>query len=589
MAGAVDLTASMGGGGGSLDPLIAALDRYSSMLERVAHAMTGSMPESRPASVPSGSPATIPEAMKPDIKPLDEANKKLASGFLKTNIVTRILGELFKRLTDLLKPLNEVVTALGDVFQPVIDALASMMRVILGPVLLGYKALSTLLGAVLRPIQMFLNGLNIIIDTISDVISGLDVLGKAQRAAANAVGDAFKGIRKTVLNLLTDPLNAVPSLIGHIREAVETLNPGAMVEFDLAMRDLKAVFGEALLPIVRIATDVIRKFADTLRPILQKLQPQFEKLAKSIGDHLIRNIDMMASAIEKLIPVLDQYLFYQTLSINAERDRQAKRAQEADPISAVFKDLAKSLTPRANTFNLGKPELELKFAAGFIPFPALKQRPLEARIGDEMRALQKDLDKAKKAGNQKEAETAQKKLDALDNVYKTITQQGTRFEFLEKIDPQKAAADAAYQEALRATMDQAAGLQKDIAAKAKPEDIDKRQKALADAMGKLDKEMERMIKQAGGPGAAAGLAAATNPAFKSIADLTRETLLSAFVATSSQTQMKEKEDQDARKNVAQLPDVIKNAAQEAFVAAMRQMQQIEPVAPGDAVFARGVA
>ncbi|NBW14048.1 MAG: hypothetical protein EBR82_39225 [Caulobacteraceae bacterium] len=573
MAGAVDLTASMGGGGGSLDPLIAALDRYSSMLERVASAMGAAVPESRSPSMPSGLATTLPSSVKPDIKPLDDANKKLAGGFLKTNIVTRILGEAFKRLNDLLKPLNEVVVALGDVFQPVIDVLASMMRIILGPVLLGYKALSTLLGAVLRPIQMFLNGLNIIIDTISDVISGLDVLGKAQRAAANAVGDAFKGIRKTVLNLLTDPLNAVPALIGQIREAVETLNPGAMVEFDLALRDLKAVFGEALLPIVRIATDVIRKFADTLRPILQKLQPQFEKLAKSIGDHLIRNIDMMASAIEKLIPVLDQYLFYQTQSINAERDRQRKALQAADPLTAAFKNIAEKITPRAATFDFGR----------------LQNRTLEARIGDEMRALQKDLDKAKKAGNEKEAETAQKKLDALENVYKTITQQGTRFEFLQKVDPQKAAADAAYQEALKATMDQAAGLQKDIAAKAKPEQIDKRQKDLADAMGKLDKEMNRLIGQAGGPGAAAGLAAATNPAFKSIADLTRETLLSAFVATSSQAQIKEKEDADARKNVAQLPEVIKNAAQEAFVAAMRQVQQIEPVAPGDAVFARGVA
>jgi hypothetical protein len=71
--------------------------------------------------------------------------------------------------------------------------------------------------------------------------------------------------------VLVNPLEAIPGLIGQIRGAVETLNPAAMVAFDLAMRDLMAVFGEAFMPIVQVATSVVREFANTLRPILQSM------------------------------------------------------------------------------------------------------------------------------------------------------------------------------------------------------------------------------------------------------------------------------------------------------------------------------
>jgi DNA-binding FadR family transcriptional regulator len=84
--------------------------------------------------------------------------------------------------------------------------------------------------------------------------------------------------------------------------------------------------------------------------------------------------------------------------------------------------------------------------------------------------------------------------------------------------------------------------------------------------------MKNAIK-AGKPAGAEGLAAAVNPAFKSIAELTRETLLSAFVATSTGADMKEKQNQRAVDNVAALPDVIRNGVEDAMVAAMRQVER----------------
>jgi hypothetical protein len=95
---------------------------------------------------------------------------------------------------------------------------------------------------------------------------------------------------------------------------------------------------------------------------------------------------------------------------------------------------------------------------------------------------------------------------------------------------------------------------------------------LVEAQKFLGDNMKNAIK-AGKPAGAEGLAAAVNPAFKSIAELTRETLLSAFVATSTGADMKEKQNQRAVDNVAALPDVIRNGVEDAMVAAMRQVER----------------
>ena len=111
---------------------------------------------------------------------------------------------------------------------------------------------------------------------------------------------------------------------------------------------------------------------------------------------------------------------------------------------------------------------------------------------------------------------------------------------------------------------------------------------LVEAQKFLGDNMKNAIK-AGKPAGAEGLAAAVNPAFKSIADLTRETLLSAFVATSTGADMKEKQNQKAVDNVAALPEVIKNGVQEAMVAALKQNAAQPEQNAAKPVFAGGMA
>lgn len=495
-----------------------------------------------------------------------------AMQFFRGNIIFTVIGDAIRRLTGLVQPIAEVVSSFGDAFQPVIDLMVSFMRVGLSPLVIGFKALSTLLSYLLRPFQILADEFLVMIDTVVDIIDTLDMFGRSQKLASDYTRDAFKNIRDTVKHLITDPFTAIPSLIGHIQDAVNLFNPGAMIEFELALRDAKAVFGEALLPIVRIATEVVRRFADTIRPILQKLQPQFEKLVRAVGDHLIRNVDMLATAIERMIPLIERYMFYQNQSMEVERRRQAAALQAADPLTVAAKRIAEEQYKNTKAFNWGN----------------LQFRTPEARLGDVMRETQKKAEEARKGGDKAGEEVANERLKALDNVYKQMTQQGKRFDFLQKIIPEVAAEDEKYQAAqaefMKAQEDlnkamnmaQRGNLPKNILAA----ELKTANKKFVDAEEKLVAEMGRLVNA---PGPSEGLAAPMHPAFKSIADLTRETMLASFLATSAGAGEKEKQDDNARRNVAALPQVIFDA----IVGAFGAMKDREPAAPGDAAFPRG--
>lgn len=605
-----------------MSPIVEAMNRFSEMIDRATDTIQSFVrrieSNNRSIAAPPTPPPIPPipretgrasmrnddggiDSFRRAMGPTIDGTRRLATSVLRTNILFSVLGETLRRVTDLFRPLGETVNLLGEVFQPLIDAISGMMRIILGPVMIGYKALSVLVSSLLTPIQLLLDKVGVVIDTISDFLDTIDLFGKAQRAAANATNEAFKTIRTTIKNLLTDPLSAVPALLNQIYDAVQTFNPGAMLEFELALRDAKAVFGEALLPIVRILTDVIRRFADTLRPILQKLQPQFEKLARSLGEHLIRNVDLLSIAIERMIPLFEKYLFYETQNLEIARKKRDEQIQRQDPLTNLAKGIAAQNAP-APALEAPKKTFLKMIGDLFVPIPQFggmlagqAERPLEARIGDKMRGLQKDLEIAKAAGNKAEIKVAEEKLKALNSLYEIISKQGTRFEFLQKADPEKLKNDKAYQEALKAFMDSMKSVEgnlflaekgRRIGPEEKAKNLENANKRMAEAQGNLAKEMDRIIKEGHGPGAAMGLAAPMNPQYKAIADLTRETMLSAFIATSvAGGDDKKQQDDNARKNVAALPKVIEDAV----VAAMQIIKEKQAAAPGEPAFGRGVA
>jgi len=112
--------------------------------------------------------------------------------------------------------------------------------------------------------------------------------------AAGAVTGAFTA--------LTGSINAVA---GPLKQFVEAINPAIVAEFERSMRDLNAVFGIAVLPIMEALTGVVRDLIGSLVPVMTQLQPIIRKVAETFGLVLTRYIEAFAAILTNLLPVLD--------------------------------------------------------------------------------------------------------------------------------------------------------------------------------------------------------------------------------------------------------------------------------------------
>ena len=203
---------------------------------------------------------------------------------------------------------------------------------------------------------------------------------------------------------------------------------------------------------------------------------------------------------------------------------------------------------------------------GIIPDPKVMKGKLQNKI-DEITKLE---EADKKAGFNEPVAVMQGRSAEKEMLKNMIDLSQMRDQFVKSGAKDQDGTVKGGEQALNETLTEVHKARKDL----KDKKIDQNQfnavlNRLVEAQKFLGDNMKNAIK-AGKPAGAEGLAAAVNPAFKSIADLTRETLLSAFVATSTGADMKEKQNQKAVDNVAALPEVIKNGVQEAMVEALKQ-------------------
>ena len=447
-------------------------------------------------------------------------------------------------------------------------------------------AISSVLEAFMVPLDMVAEQMEAVADAIAAAIAVIGISAKSAKTPQTAVNNAFKSVTKTIENVLVNPLEAIPGLIGQIRGAVETLNPAAMVAFDLAMRDLMAVFGEAFMPIVQVATNVVREFANTLRPILQTMAPLFKRMSESIGALLIKNIDRLTQAFERMLPFIEMYI----KSMIDAATRQGAIADQSTANNSSLKDIGsffanffrstKQIEDSAkkeraakdkvnNLINIeavGMNKAVEQRLLGIIPDPKVMKGKLQNKI-DEITKLE---EADKQAGFKEPVAVMQGRSTEKEMLKNMIDLSQMRDQFVKSGAKDQDGMVKGGEQALNETLTEVHKARKDL----KEKKIDQNQfnavlNRLVEAQKFLGDNMKNAIK-AGKPAGAEGLAAAVNPAFKSIADLTRETLLSAFVATSTGADMKEKQNQKAVDNVAALPEVIKNGVQEAMVEALKQ-------------------
>jgi hypothetical protein len=115
-------------------------------------------------------------------------------------------------------------------------------------------------------------------------------------------------------------MSGLPALVGAVRPFVQAFNPYALQQFDEALQTVYAVLGEALVPIVKMAAQVLREFAGYLRPVMKQLEPVFAELAQMAGGFLKDLIPELARFAQELVPIFRQYLENMKESIGGQRE-----------------------------------------------------------------------------------------------------------------------------------------------------------------------------------------------------------------------------------------------------------------------------
>lgn len=177
--------------------------------------------------------------------------------------------------------------------------------------------------------------------------AGLEASGF--QGAANAMTRISAGAERVIssfnlLNLATlGPVDSFNKLVGFAGSFVEAVNPALMQQLSMAFKDLQAIIGMGLQPIIAAAIPIVRAFADKLQPVMQALMPTFDKLAQSMIELSGPIITLVIEMFGALEPVIE------TVSVSIQAFAGILTAV-TPIIAAVFKELIYRITQIVTTF-----------------------------------------------------------------------------------------------------------------------------------------------------------------------------------------------------------------------------------------------
>lgn len=131
---------------------------------------------------------------------------------------------------------------------------------------------------------------------------------KAGAAVGGGIGGVIGGISAAV-QVFTDSLkqtaSQVLSVIGRLTPFVEAINPALVQSLGVAMRDLFATIGYALVPVFQVLVDSIRQVSGIILPVVRELQPVIRELAVALGSQLVEYVRLAASVIRAFMPAIE--------------------------------------------------------------------------------------------------------------------------------------------------------------------------------------------------------------------------------------------------------------------------------------------
>lgn len=130
-------------------------------------------------------------------------------------------------------------------------------------------------------------------------------IAKAGGAAASA---AAGGMAAGAAALAAAPvafLEIVQGLAGKIGSFVDAVNPGIMVQLDMATRDLTAVIGTALAPIMQAIVPIIKDLASALLPVARLVAETFGRIIESLQPAIDAITEIFFVAAATLMPIVE--------------------------------------------------------------------------------------------------------------------------------------------------------------------------------------------------------------------------------------------------------------------------------------------
>jgi len=135
-----------------------------------------------------------------------------------------------------------------------------------------------------------------------------EMVGSGVAAPFKQAGSMIEGVGGRLANAFANPMAAFKDLSGLVMSFVQAINPAAVMGFNFAMRDATAVIGQALAPVMTIATEVVREWANTLAPIARQMAPLFAQIARAFGDMFISQIRLLFTYFQILMPIIKSLL-----------------------------------------------------------------------------------------------------------------------------------------------------------------------------------------------------------------------------------------------------------------------------------------
>jgi len=121
-------------------------------------------------------------------------------------------------------------------------------------------------------------------------------------------GSGLSALPSAALGAFSDALGAVVPILGGMGAAlgqfVGAFSPALMEQFSMAMKDVTAVIGQALAPVLQVLTGIVREVGAVLNPVMKELQPVFDKLAKALASLLVPIIENAAAMLQTLLPII---------------------------------------------------------------------------------------------------------------------------------------------------------------------------------------------------------------------------------------------------------------------------------------------